>query len=77
MKQCLVVSLLASSLLTGCVTWAGKPPPCPPPSPDAIEGVMRLFVENELRSPSGYGPLLYWIGEVERYCSAIAEMIDS
>ena len=73
MRLWLAPLLAASCLLSGCATWAGKPPPCPAPPDAAIEGVVNLQSDGS----DSYAPLLYWIGEMERYCSSLMEMIDN
>jgi len=56
-----------------CATWAGKPPPCPPPSQAAVNELEALMGDG----PNGSSPisaLEHWIGEIERYCRGIMEM---
>ena len=61
-------------LASGCShVWAGKPPPCPPPSDAAIEDVAELIDENE-QNPGMHSMLLIWVAELARYCAALGAM---
>lgn len=65
------VGFAVLGMMTGCpARVVGKIPRCPAPSGEAINDVGELIEENE-QDPTQYGPLLFWIGEVERFCSAI------
>jgi len=72
-KLCIVLLLGAMSCSIGCATWAGKPPPCPPPDPYVIED-LKYMVKANLQDGRRFAFILEWVGEVERYCAGIAEM---
>ena len=59
-----------ASLVSCAHVWAGKPPPCPPPSDQAIEDIAELVEANEA-DPSRYSFVLVWVSEIERFCSAL------
>ena len=61
--------IAAQILLTSCASvWAGKPPPCPSPSSDAVDQ-LEVVQQSEVADS-----LMIWIGELERYCSGIDAM---
>ena len=67
----MILSLaFAAGLSTSCATWFGAPPPCPAPSPGAVEDFHNMVREN-IQDPSLYGSALHFIGEIERYCAGI------
>ena len=59
-----------ASLVSCAHVWAGKPPPCPPPSDQAIEEIAVIVEENEA-DPSRYSFVLVWVSEIERFCSSL------
>ncbi len=65
-----------SVLISGCATWAGKPPPCPPPSSIAV-GDLEWLVRADIEDPGRFSAILNWVGEIERYCSGIKAMINA
>ena len=69
MKKLLSLSAVVATSSIGCAgVWAGKPPACPPPSYAAVNElsvVQQAAVAHDL---------VAWIGEIERYCSAIDAM---
>lgn len=68
-KKFLGLSVAAQILSAGCVgVWTGKPPPCPPPSHDAVDQL--LVIQQSAVAPG----LVGWVGEIERYCSGIDAM---
>ena len=73
MRKRIVLLLVVVTCSIGCATWAGKPPPCPKPSPRAIAELEVLMGDD----PTGSSPISFleqWIGEIEGYCAGIKSM---
>lgn len=72
MKFCHVLAFGAASFLISCAgTWAGKPPPCPPFTGQAVDDIEEMVTDND------HEALLIWIGDVDRYCDGIKAMRES
>ena len=65
----LAATVFVALLITGCpAIWAGKPPPCPPPSYAAVSD-LEMWMADEKDSA-----LELWVAQIERYCAGIDAM---
>ena len=63
----ILLLVFALVLCAGCKTRNSfSIPPCPAPTDEAVNQVSDLVLFEE-----GYGELLDWISEIDRYCNAV------
>lgn len=75
MRRWIALCLAAPILFVSCATGQSVSiPSCPPPSMDAVDQFDSIIFSDMTENHGKYSDFIYWISEIERYCSAISKI---